>query len=151
LGTGQTEAHASGDSAEELVAEIQKEIVRCRRHARRNYFSAYTLFVLALAATVAAVFISASGSPPWLRALVTAIPGFVVLINGTLKFQQKERWYWTWIRKLETLERKIRFEGESLANVSHELSTISERLEGEWPTFEPVPTQPSSRPRGSPS
>jgi hypothetical protein len=90
---------------EELLAQIQEDIDGCRRHARPNYFAAYTLFVLALGGTVAATFVSASESPPWLRAFVTAIPGVVVLIHGTLKFQQKSRWYWNRVRKFEASAR----------------------------------------------
>ena len=131
---------------EELLGQIQEDIDGCRRLARRNYLAAYTLFVLALASTVAATFVSASTSPPWLRALVTAIPGVVVLVHGTLKFQQKSRWYWNRVRKFEALVRKVKFESGSLAEVSREFSAISQKLEDDWPTFEPLPVQPSSVP-----
>ena len=134
---------------EELLRQIQEDIDGCRRLARQNYYAAYTLFVLALVATVAATFISASESPPWLRAFVTAIPGIVVLIHGTLKFQQKSRWYWNRVRKFEALVRKVRFEGGDLAEVSREFSSISQKLEDDWPTFEPLPVQPASPPKGA--
>jgi len=143
------EVGAADEMMEELLKQIQEDIDGCRRRARHNYYAAYTLFVLALGGTVAATFISASQSPPWLRALVTAIPGVVVLIHGTLKFQQKSRWYWNRVRKFESLVRKAKYEGVGLPEVSREFSAISEKLEDDWPTFEPMPTQPSSDHRGA--
>jgi alpha-beta hydrolase superfamily lysophospholipase len=133
---------------EELLKQIQEDIDGCRRLARKNYYAAYALFVLALGGTVAATFISASDSRPWIRALVTAVPGFVVLIHGTLKFQQKSRWYWNRVRKFEALVRKAKFEGVGLVELSREFSSSSQKLEEEWPTFEPLPTQPPSPNQG---
>lgn len=124
---------------EDLIREIHEDITGCRKLARTNYRMAYALYVLALLATVAATIISASDAEPWVRALVTAIPGIVVLANGTLKFQQKSRWYWHRVRLFEGLVRRLRYQGASVAEVSAEFTKLSQQLEDDWPGFDPLP------------
>lgn len=124
----------------ELLEQLDEDIQGCRRLARRNYKAAYLLYSAALISSVAATALSFTDTgSPLLRGCLSAFPGIAVLVNGSLKLQQKSRWYWDRIRRLQTLERQLKFEGKAAPEVSAAFSLINVEMERTWPTLEIVP------------
>lgn len=124
---------------EELRAEMAREIARSRKLARRNYLAAYVLFVISIGATVVAALVSASDADPAVRAALTTIPGAAVLINSTLKLQEKARWYWRRVKRIEAFVRRSKLANASVESLSEEYSAFTLQMEDVWPDFEPLP------------
>lgn len=123
-------------------AELKQIIEDCQRWARRNYIFAHTVFVVSvLGSFIAAVLASGELGKEWLgdsgnkaaTAILAALPGLMLLLNNTLRFEDRTKWFW----------RKVRDTGEGVSELSKSFSEESEKLEAEWLALGSSPGQPS--------
>ena len=75
---------------------------------------------------------------------LAAIPGIVLLINNTLKYEQRMKWFWKKVRVAERYARTLRDDpGADLKTLSAAFSKESEQLEEEWPSSGGSPGKPA--------
>jgi len=138
-----------------LQAEIKAEVDHCTRWARTNYNWAQIIFILSVLSSFFAAILVGVGAKDWTAlglsetggrialAMLTGMPASLLLINNTMRFEDKAKWCWKKCRKAERLFRRLRDEpAPDVATISAEFSSISEELENEWPAFGASPSQP---------
>ncbi|MFJ2445131.1 hypothetical protein [Pseudomonas sp. NPDC087626] len=141
--------------SQELVGELSKEIDHCQVWARRNYNYAHLVFGITVMASFIAAILIGSNAKDWpevglgetgfriLLTALTAMPAALLLINNTLRFEERSKWFWRKCRKAQRLLRKMRDSRNPDPEVlSDEFSKISEEMENEWPAFGSSPSQP---------
>jgi hypothetical protein len=112
------------------------------RWARLNNLFAHLAFALIVFGTVASAFLIGISIPAeykWIPSLTALIPGIVVLINTTLKFEQRARWFYHRELMSETLLNALECEGEDEAAISRKWSAFILKEEGNWPPFGELP------------
>jgi hypothetical protein len=134
---------------EELVTTISEGT----KWARRNYVYAHAVFVLSVLSSFLASVMAAGDLGKMVlgpdgnqvaTALLAAIPAFMLLINNTLRFEERTKWFWRKVRLAERHYRKLRDHPESnIASLSDSYSAEAESLELEWPAFGASPGQPT--------
>jgi hypothetical protein len=143
--------------SQELIGELKKEIDNCQVWARRNFNYAHLVFGITVMASFVSAILVGSDAKDWsaiwlgerggrifLTAL-TAMPAALLLINNTLRFEERSKWFWRKCRKLQRLLRNMRdSEKPNPELVSKEFSEISEIMEMEWPAFGSSPSQPKT-------
>lgn len=141
--------------SQELVGELSKDIAHCQLWARRNYNYAHLVFGITVLASFIAAILTGSNAKSWpalgldetgfriLLTALTAMPAALLLINNTLRFEERSKWFWRKCRKVQRLMRKLRdSKNPDPESISSEYSQISEELENEWPAFGSSPSQP---------
>jgi hypothetical protein len=130
----------------DLLEEIKKEATFCERWARSNYTWAHVIFGISVFASLASSVLIASD---WVKdnkllgSLLAGLPGVMLLVNNTCRFEERTKWFWKKTRKLQRLMRELRDKREpDPEKVSAELSDVNEELEAEWPAFGASPAQP---------
>ena len=125
----------------QIEKELKNRIKSCHHLGQTNYRLAYLVILTAIITNIFATFFVATDYllKPY-TALLTAMPGILLLLNRTLKFEDKARWYWKHMRKLDGLLRAMEFESKQAAEISHELTEIDEMMDAEWPGFGKVPS-----------
>lgn len=120
---------------DDLRAHLAERASRTRKHARKNYFAAYALFLIAITSSAAATISVSVGLAKELSAILAAMPGIMLLVNNTLKLEARSRWHWNKAHRLEQLLRELVHEGRDLKEVSRELTNVEKEMEGVWPGF----------------
>ena len=76
-------------------------------------------------------------------AILAAIPGASILINNSLRYEERTKWFWKKVRITEKLLRKIRDSDSSgCEEISDLYSEKMEELELEWPAMDSPAKQP---------
>lgn len=124
--------------------ELRNTIEQCTKWAKRNYVYAHVVFILSvLGSFVAAVLAAAEYHNAALTSALAALPGLMLLINNTLRFEERTKWFWRKIRMTEGYYRKIRDAGDPKTDaLSASYSEDAEKLEMDWPAFGNSPGQP---------
>ncbi len=138
---------------ERFESELQKTISETAGWARRNYVYAHSVFVLSVLGSFLASVLAAGELGRTLfgengnrvaTAVLAAIPELMLLINNTLRFEDRTKWFWRKNRLSERYYRKLRDHAEpDIASLSDSYSAEVEKLEAEWPAFGTSPGQPS--------
>lgn len=139
----------------ELLTELKTEVDHCEKWARRNYNYAHLVFGFIVMASFISAILVGINTNDWtaigltetggriLLTALTAMPAALLLINNTLRFEERSKWFWRKCRKIQRLLRVLRDSAQpSPEEVSRSLSDISEELEAEWPAFGSSPSQP---------
>lgn len=135
-----------------LESELKRTIEDCQWWAQRNYILAHLVFVVSvLGSFIAAVLASGDLGAKWFGepankaavSILAALPGLMLLINNTLRFEDRTKWFWRKARLAERYYRQVRDSGQGISKLSLEFSKECEKLEAEWPAFGSTPGQPS--------
>jgi hypothetical protein len=139
----------------DLKSEIAQEIQHCTTWAKTNFNWAQVIFILSVLSSFFAAILVGVGAKDWTAlglsetggrialAMLTGMPASLLLINNTLRFEDKAKWCWKKCRKAERLYRILRDDpNANIVTISTEFSTMSEELENEWPAFGASPSQP---------
>lgn len=137
---------------DDLRTELEKESAFCTRWARRNYAYAHAIFIVSvLASFITTVLVAAD---VWeqilcpipykvITSILASVPAVMLLINNTLRFEERTKWFWRKGRMAQKYLRRLRDDNTSdRAAISIQYSEASERLEDDWPTFGGSPGQP---------
>ncbi len=134
-----------------LEDELSSTISDCARWARRNDIVAHAVFAVSVFGSLAATVLAAGELGKTLlgdtgnrvaTAVLAAIPGLMLLINNTLRFEERTKWFWRKARIAERYFRKVRDGAPDAAALSDAYSAECERLEAEWPAFGSSPGKP---------
>src|ERR1051326_1825702 len=124
-----------------LNNELKYRSKHCRLLGRANYYSAYLVIIVGIVANIFATFFVATDNiPKRYIALLTAAPGILLLLNRTLKFEDKARWYWKHMQYLDGLSRAIEYEGQQADAISQKLTETDKQMDAEWPGFGKIPS-----------
>ena len=122
----------------ELATELKRRVDGCRARALGNYWTAYVLIGGALVCSVAG---SISAASDMLHKAATAvlalIPGIVVLVISTFRFEERAKWWWEKHASLDALYRGLRYEKRDEAEVSEALTATVQELNKKWPSLRP--------------
>jgi hypothetical protein len=124
-----------------LEDQLNAGIKRYKNWGEKNQQAAFAVFALAVLAILAATILSTRDDvKPWIRALVAASPGMMLLINSTFRFEAKSRWHWEKTRGYEELLRALTIEQMPPQEVSRKLSKLDQRMDEKWISFGHLPT-----------
>lgn len=75
--------------------ELQSTLKQCAKWSRRNYTYAHVVFFLSILGSFAAsVLAAAEYQAKDITAALAALPGLVLIINTTLRFEERTKWFW---------------------------------------------------------
>jgi len=139
----------------DLKGELEGEAKFCTRWARSNYNLAQLIFGLSVLAGFVSAILVGIGAKDWtaigltelggriLLSALTAMSALFLLINNTLRFEERAKWCWKKCRKTERLLRELRDSpAPDTSRISTGFSVMSEEMEAEWPAFGSTPAQP---------
>ncbi len=130
----------SDNSVASFTDALEQRITNSRKNARRNYFSAYICYGVAIATSLLATLAAATDFLPKANlAVLTAIPGTALLVNSVFSFENKSNWYWRKARRYDGILMSVRFEGLELSSASKDLRIYDEKMEAEYPKFGMIP------------
>jgi hypothetical protein len=120
---------------------------------RNNVYAHIVFAVSILASFLAAIFAAGdlaktlfgeSGGKIASTALA-AVPGIILLINNTLKYEQRMKWFWRKVRVAERYARVLRDDPSAdVKALSAAFSKESEQLEDDWPSSGGSPGKPKN-------
>lgn len=123
-----------------LSLELQAAIERRRTSGLWNYRAAYALYVIALVASfVSTALVGFEWGSPQMRALLTALPAVALLINNTLRLEERSNWHRRKRHLLEGLNRGLQYSGASEKEVAEEWTKLNDKMAGEFPGFGSMP------------
>jgi hypothetical protein len=141
--------------ATDLLTELQEEARHCKKWARRNYNFAHAVFLSSVLLSFMSSIVVSLDDVVWdalgwnhvlgriLLTVTTAAPAALLLVNNTLRFEERSKWFWKKTRVVQRLHRQLRDDPTAdKASISRELGEVSETLEDQWPAFGATPSQP---------
>jgi len=120
---------------DEFIIELKNAAIKTRKNARRNYFAAYGLIAIIVGSSVAATILAGVGAKAEITATVAAIPAALFAVTTTFKFERKSAWHWRKNKRIESLLRRLKYEGADIAEVSKTYSKLEEEMDEEWVSF----------------
>jgi len=125
-----------------LEERLESGIDRYTLLFRANYWTVYVLYLLALAGSVlATLLVAANVGSQALRAVLTAFPGIVLVINNALEFEKRSAWHQEKARGLEELLDALEH-GRPAAEISLELGKLNREMDAKWRFFGALPGKP---------
>ena len=123
--------------------QLADDVVHYLWLARGNYFALWTMYVVAVAASIIATLFAATKllTGGWL-AVLTAVPAVVLLVNNTFKFDARSQWHYEKKRRLASLLRlsQAGAKATSPAEVAEKWNRIDEEMDKLWPSWGALPT-----------
>jgi hypothetical protein len=120
-----------------LAEELKKKGTYSMRIARANYYSAYFfLGVAVIASAVASIAVAARAN--WddaFKAALAAVPGIVVFVMATFRFDARAEWWWRRYHGIDKLRRELEYENRQEDEVNKELTAFIENQDAAWPGF----------------
>jgi len=118
---------------ESIRNQLEEEKGRYRRHARNNYHAAYATTLIAVGASfIAGLSIAAE----WLAKdgliVIAAIPGGVMILNNSLKFEARSHWHWRKFYALDAIVRGLDHEGLQEKDASEMLTVVNREMDEDW-------------------
>jgi hypothetical protein len=114
--------------------ELENEAKRHHTLATLNYQTAY---LLSVAATLASFLAGLSVAGQWFGndklAILSATPGAILIVLSKFKFEERSNWHYRRVYAAKRLLNKLRFQGETDAEVSTEWGKVVETMEAQWP------------------
>jgi hypothetical protein len=122
--------------------KLALEVEHYRCLARGNYFTVWILYFLSVGASIAATFMAALGTfDKTPLAVVTAIPGVVLLLTNTFKFNARSQWHYEKRLRLQALSRLAEAGAKATTDpeVAEKWNRIDEDMEKSWPGWGELP------------
>lgn len=119
----------------DFIADTERERARHRRHARLNHHCAFWVLALAISASFAAAVLVALEGPRLAVVAVSALPGALLVLNSTLRFDLKAQWHSRKAYDIDAILRAVRYEDLAVAEGSRRLSELQQQAEGSYPGF----------------
>jgi hypothetical protein len=119
---------------DDLLRLIQKRRKFDQFWAVTNFiFSIVVATATVLASFLSAIIAAADIAPPITVAILAAIPGTVIVIEGNFLFTKRWRWHNAMENRYRAFENQLLFEGADIAIVSKELSIFLASMEEKYP------------------
>lgn len=121
---------------DQLLNELVVSAKSAKRFAVRNYILAYIVSgVTVISSIAAALMFSISSIPSYVPGILASLPAAMVGANTVFRFDQKSAWFWKKNKRIESLVRRLQYEGAPVVEISKEFSSLEESMEQEWITF----------------
>jgi len=119
----------------ETERRLSEDVAHYLRLARANYFAVWGLYALSIASSIAATISAAAKTNTTLLPVLTAIPGVILLITSTFKFNARSQWHYEKKRRLDSLLRLslAKAQATSEAEVAEKWNRIDEEMDRSWP------------------
>jgi hypothetical protein len=132
----------------ELQTDLQGKADRLKWKGKRNYIFAYLLYAAAgLSSGIATIWTAALAAgkvaPSLWTAVLAAIPALAVVLNETLRPEQKGRWFYEKRAAVNAMLRNSKYAGRPDAEIAAEWNDMEIKMEREWPGFGSVPSKPA--------
>lgn len=137
--------------SQDLKEDLEDAIHSSSALAKRTYFWAQLLFFITIissffASILAAGELGAQLFPNYnklVTAVLAALPGTAILINNSLRYEEKTKWFWKKTRVAEKFLRQLRDSIDpDVERISIQFSEKMEELESEWPAMDSPVKQP---------
>jgi hypothetical protein len=126
-----------------LADDIERRMTGCVRKARINYWLAYGLLAIAVISSSLSSILVAARSEQWTdeqKAALAAVPGVIAVVMATFRFAVRAEWWWEKFHGLDSLYRRLKFEGENEHDVSKALSEFIAAINKKWPGLGDAPS-----------
>jgi hypothetical protein len=115
---------------QDLKKYLEKEINQHRNAARLKSILAHLLFwIVILASGLGLLNIAIHRVSNELMSGIAIIPGIVLIVSNTFKYEARAKWHKLKQRKLEGLCRKLMFEDATANDISKEITIVLEELD----------------------
>ena len=126
---------------------LRLEVAHYLKLARGNYFTVWFLYAVSVGASILATVFAATGAldqSKTVLAVLTAIPGVVILVNNTFKFSARSQWHYEKKRKLDSLLRLAEAGAVATSDpeVAEKWNRIDEEMDKSWPGWGELPKSP---------
>lgn len=142
-----------------LESELTNVVSDCSKLAKRHYLYAQFAFAISVLASFLSSILTGIGTKDLsilvavneitvkaILTVLTAVPATVLLVNNTIRFEERTKWFWNKTRKTEKLLRELKYSpATDAARISTAFSTLSEELENQWPALGTSPAQPKKQ------
>jgi hypothetical protein len=133
-----------------IQQKLAKEVDHYLTLARGNYYTVWLLYLLSVGASIVATIMAAVGGfNKATLAVVTAIPGVVILVSNTFKFSARSQWHYEKRRQLQALARLAEASAKATSDpeVAEKWNRIDEEMEKSWPGWGELPkSTPKEKP-----
>ncbi len=146
----------NGEMKSTLESELTNVVSDCSKLAKRHYLYAQLAFAISVLASFLSSILTGIGTADLSKlvganelivkailTLLTAVPATVLLVNNTIRFEERTKWFWNKTRKTEKLLRELKYSANTdVTRISTAFSSLSEELENQWPALGASPAQP---------
>lgn len=120
----------NSENFKELVNYLEKEIDQHQSACRIKNVLAQLLFLITIVfSALALINTGFDWFNPKELSIIAAIPGIILIVSNTFKFEARSKWNKLKQRKLEGLLNKLKFENVSVTEISKEMREELEKLD----------------------
>lgn len=130
----------------ELDGELRAEVNHYLRLGRVNHYSLYATYIAAVGASIAATVLASFGVSGPVMAVLTAVPGLLLMVNNTLKMGERSQWHYDKRRRLVSLLRELEVGVKTPADVVAAWNAIDADMDRTWPAFGALPKPSNAAP-----
>ena len=121
------------NTQEDLTARIKASEFR----GKGNDFAAFIFVALGVSASAATTISVAAGAlTPEINATLAALPGIVVMVLKTFKFDQRGKWWWEKYHGLLKIEARLQSDDSNSLEIKQQRAEFLEKHYKKWPGFE---------------
>ncbi|MFP5438203.1 MAG: hypothetical protein ACLGH8_10480 [Bacteroidia bacterium] len=114
---------------EQLKKYLEKEIKQHQTASRLKNIVVQLLYLFIIICYALVLLKDVAGISKEFSLAIAGMPGIILLISNTFKYEEKAKWNKLKQRKLESLCRKLIFENASIEEISREISIELEKLD----------------------
>ena len=120
-----------------FVQDLARRIASSESKAIVNYRIAYLFVILGvLSSVVATISVAAGVLTPVINATLAALPGIIVMILNTFKFESRSKWWWTKNFRLIDLQSELEQEPARESEIKKKMANFLLEHSKEWPCFD---------------
>ena len=117
--------------------ELSSRIAGSESKARGNYHVAYFFIIIGVVASSAAtISVAASVLSPVINATFATLPGIVVMVLNTFKFEARSKWWWQKNFYLLELQAELKMDGSNESEIKKKMAKFLLEHSKDWPGFE---------------
>jgi hypothetical protein len=114
--------------------DLAGRIAASKTRGKRSQFEAYVFITIGVAASAAAtISVAAEANTPTINATLTAIPGIVVMVLKTFKFEQQSKWWWEKYHGLLKIQAEQKPDGSNTIEIERQVAAFLSKHYEKWP------------------
>ncbi|MFA5019290.1 MAG: hypothetical protein WC504_17195 [Methylobacter sp.] len=124
-----------------LDEDLARRVSGCRKKALLNYYAEYVFLAISvIASTAATISVASGGLTKEINAILAALPGIVLLITNTFRFESRSDLWWKKYEVFDSLYRELKYEGVKEEEVSKKMSALLKEYGDKWVRFGKPPS-----------
>jgi hypothetical protein len=122
------------DSYDVVATDLARRIEASEAMGKRNSSAAYGFIAIGVFASAAATISVAAGTlTPAMNAVLAALPGIVVTVLNTFKFEQQSKWWWKKNLMLTKIKAGLQRDGSNATEVEQQATAFLLKHQEDWP------------------